>query len=325
MPHPFPRRFLLAGGAALATPALAQSPWPDRPIRLIVPFGPGGAVDTLSRNVASRFAEHANGQTLVVENRPGAGGTIAGAFTATQRPDGLTLMMADIGANCIGKLLYPALPYDPLAAFTPIIHLVNLPGALIAHPSVAEQTPAQIIAAARERPDRFTYSSAGNGNGSHLFMELFLKRAGVRMVHVPYRSGAEMVTALVRGDAQFGFPTVSSALAMVRDGRAKAVAISHPQGSPILPGVPGLAATLPGFDQSVWHGILAPAGMERGLALRINEVFAKIAAMPEVQEAVFRQQAGRVVGGTPEEFAAHIRREYETWEPVIREGNIRAD
>ena len=325
MPHPFPRRFLLAGGAALATPALAQSPWPDRPIRLIVPFGPGGAVDTLSRNVASRFAEHANGQTLVVENRPGAGGTIAGAFTATQRPDGLTLMMADIGANCIGKLLYPALPYDPLAAFTPIIHLVNLPGALIAHPSVAEQTPAQIIAAARERPDRFTYSSAGNGNGSHLFMELFLKRAGVRMVHVPYRSGAEMVTALVRGDAQFGFPTVSSALAMVRDGRAKAVAISHPQGSPILPGVPGLAATLPGFDQSVWHGILAPAGMERGLALRINEVFAKIAAMPEVQEALFRQQAGRVVGGTPEEFAAHIRREYETWEPVIREGNIRAD
>jgi tripartite-type tricarboxylate transporter receptor subunit TctC len=145
------------------------------------------------------------------------------------------------------------------------------------------------------------------------------------MVHVPYRSGAEMVTALVRGDAQFGFPTVSSALNMVRDGRARALAISHPEGTPVLPGVPGLAEVLPGFNQSVWHGILAPAGMEAGLVRRINEVFGRIAALPEVREAVFRQQAGQVVGGTPEEFAAHIRREFDTWAPVIRDGGIRAE
>jgi tripartite-type tricarboxylate transporter receptor subunit TctC len=156
-------------------------------------------------------------------------------------------------------------------------------------------------------------------------MELFLKRAGIRMVHVPYRSGAEMVTALVRGDAQFGFPTVSSGLNMVRDGRAKALAISHPEGTPLLPGVPGLADTLPGFNQSVWHGILAPAGTEPGLVLRINEVFGRIAALPEIKEAVFRQQAGSVVGGTPQQFAAHIQREYETWAPVIRDANIRAE
>ncbi|MCW8084618.1 Bug family tripartite tricarboxylate transporter substrate binding protein [Sabulicella glaciei] len=326
MQHNLSRRGLaLAGGALLAAPALAQSPWPDKPIRLIVPFGPGGAIDTLSRNVASRFAEHTNGQTLVVENRPGAGGTIAGAFAATQRPDGQVLMMADMGANAIGRLLYPGLPYDPLTAFTPIIHLVNLPGVLMAHPSVAERSVEEIVRAAKARPDGFTYSSAGTGNGSHLFMELFLKRAGIRMVHVPYRSGAEMVTALVRGDAQFGFPTVSSGLAMIRDGRARAVAVSEPAGSQLLPGTPGLAAALPGFDQSVWHGIVAPAGMDRSLVLRINDVFGRIAAMPEVQEAVFRQQAGRVVGGTPAEFAAHIRREYETWEPVIRDANIKAD
>jgi tripartite-type tricarboxylate transporter receptor subunit TctC len=203
--------------------------------------------------------------------------------------------------------------------------LANLPGALIAHPSVAERDAAAVIEAARGQPERFTYSSAGNGNGSHLFMELFLKRAGTRMVHVPYRSGAEMVTALVRGDAQFGFPTVSSALNMVRDGRARALAISHPEGTPVLPGVPGLAEVLPGFNQSVWHGILAPAGMEAGLVRRINEVFGRIAALPEVREAVFRQQAGQVVGGTPEEFAAHIRREFDTWAPVIRDGGIRAE
>lgn len=325
MPIAMSRRSLPWLGAGLAMPALAQPAWPDRPVRLIVPFAPGGAVDTLSRTIAARFADHANGQSLVVENRAGAGGTIAGAYTAAQRPDGATLMMADLGANAIGRLLYPALPYDPMAAFTPIIHLASLPGALIAHPGVAERDAAAVVAAARGQPDRFTYSSAGNGNGSHLFMELFLRRAGIRMVHVPYRSGAEMVTALVRGDAQFGFPTVSSALSMVRDGRARALAISHPEGTPLLPGVPGLAELLPGFNQSVWHGIVAPAGMEPGLVQRVNEVFGRIAALPEVREAVFRQQAGRVVGGSPAEFAAHIRREFETWGPVIREGAIRAD
>ena len=318
------RRSLLAA-AGLAAPALAQSPWPDRPIRLIVPFGPGGAIDTLSRTMASRFAEFANGQQLVVENRAGAGGTIGGAYAAQQRPDGATLMMADVGANAIGRMLYPSLAYDPLTAFTPIIHLVNLPGALIAHPEVPERTMADIVAAARAQPDRFTFSSAGNGNGSHLFMELFLRRAGVQMVHIPYRSGAEMVTALIRGDAQFGFPTVSSALNMIREGRARAVAVSTAEPTPILPGTPPVASLLPGFNVAVWHGILAPAGLERGMALRINEVFGRIAALPEVRERIFQGQAGTVVAGTPEDFANHIRREYETWAPIIREGNIRAD
>jgi len=321
------RRNLLAVplAAPLAAPALAQSPWPDKPIRLIVPFGPGGAIDTLSRTMASRFAEFANGQQLVVENRAGAGGTIAGAYAAQQRPDGTTLMMADVGANAIGRLLYSGLAYDPLTAFTPIIHLVNLPGALIAHPDVREQTMPEIIAAARARPDAFTFSSAGNGNGSHLFMELFLKRAGVRMVHIPYRSGAEMVTALIRGDAQFGFPTVSSALNMIREGRARAVGVSVPAGTPLLPGTPAVSTVLPDFNVAVWHGILAPAGLERGMALRINEVFGRIAALPEVRERIFQGQAGTVVGGTPEDFANHIRREYDTWAPIIREGNIRAE
>ena len=255
----------------------------------------------------------------------GAGGTIGGAYAAQQRPDGATLMMADVGANAIGRLLYPSLAYDPLTAFTPIIHLVNLPGALIAHPEVREQTMQEIIAAARAQPDRFTFSSAGNGNGSHLFMELFLKRAGIRMVHIPYRSGAEMVTALIRGDAQFGLPTVSSALNMIREGRARAVAVSTAEPTPILPGTPPVASVLPGFNVAVWHGIVAPAGLERGMALRINEVFGRIAALPEVRQRIFQGQAGTVVAGTPEDFADHIRREYETWLPIIREGNIRAD
>ena len=264
------RRLVFGAAGLLATPAIAQNPWPDRAIRLIVPFGAGGAIDTLSRTVAARFGEHANGQTLVVENRPGAGGTIAGAFAAQQRADGATLMMADIGANAIGRLLYGSLPYDPMTAFTPIIHLVNLPGVLMAHPSVPANTAAEVIALAAARPDGFTFSSAGNGNGSHLFMELFLKRAGLKMVHVPYRSGAEMVTALIRGDAQFGLPTVSSGLNMIREGRAKAIAISTPGGTPALPGIAALAETLPEFNAAVWHGIVAPAGLSAGMTTRIN-------------------------------------------------------
>lgn len=325
------RNGLLASLAALATPTIlpvvarGQGTWPDRPIRLVVPFGPGGAIDTLSRTVAARFAEVTGGQTLVVENRPGAGGTVAGLAVSRERPDGLTLMMADIGANAIGKELNPGLAYDPTTAFTPIIHLVNLPAVLMAHPSITVRDLNEVIAQARARPDGFTYSSAGNGNGSHLFMALFLREAGLRMVHVPYRSGAEMVTALVRGDAQFGFPTVSSGIGQIRAGNARALAIGTTGGTPLLPGVPAVSSVLPGFEVAVWHGIVAPAGMDPALVRRINEVFGRIAAMPEVQQRVFDGQAGTVVGGTPEDFAAHIRREVARWTPIIREGGIRSE
>ena len=316
---------LAATVASVPRPARAQPTWPDRPVRLIVPFGAGGAIDTLSRTVAQRFPEFANGQTLVVENRSGAGGAVGGAAAAREKPDGYTLMMSDVGANAIGKLLNPALSYDPVTAFTPIVHLVNLPGVVIAHPSVTVRDLADLIAQARARPGFFTYSSAGTGNGSHLFMALLLRQAGVDMVHVPYRSGAEMVTALVRGDAQFGFPTVSSALQMIRGGNARAIAVSTPEGTPALPGIPPVAQVLPGFNLAVWHGIMAPAGMDPALALRINTVFNGIAALPEVREAVFRSQAGIMVGGSPKDFADHVAREVARWAPLIQEGGFRVD
>ncbi len=322
------RRALLLGlASAPVLPGLlrAQVPWPDRPVRLIVPFGAGGAIDTLSRTVAQRFGDVTGGQTLVVENRAGAGGTIAGAAVTREKPDGYTLMMADVGANAIGKELNPSLSYDPPTDFTPIIHLVNLPAVLMAHPSVTAANAAEVIEQAKAKPDGFTYSSAGNGNGSHLFMALFLKQAGIRMVHVPYRSGAEMVTALIRGDAQFGFPTVSSGIGQIRQGNARALAIGNSAGTPLLPDVPPVSAVLPGFEVAVWHGIVAPPGMERPLVLRINEVFGRIAAMQEVKDAIFRSQAGTVVGGSPEDFAAHIQREVARWTPIIREGGIRSE
>ena len=328
--EPTRRRTLLLGGG-LALPAFwpaatrAQARWPDRPIRLVVPFGPGGAIDTLSRTVAQKFAEVTGGQTLVVENRAGAGGTIGGQAVTREKPDGLTLMMADVGANAIGKELIPTLGYDPPSGFTPIIHLVNLPAVLMAHPSVTAKDMQEVIAQAKARPDGFTYSSAGNGNGSHLFMALFLKEAGIKMVHVPYRSGAEMVTALIRGDAQFGFPTVSSGIGQIRQGNARAIGIGNSAGTPLLPHVPAVSTVLPGFEVAVWHGIVAPPGMEPALVTRINEVFGQIAAMPDVKQRIFETQAGTVVGGTPQDFNNHIQREVARWTPIIREGGIRLE
>jgi tripartite-type tricarboxylate transporter receptor subunit TctC len=182
-----------------------------------------------------------------------------------------------------------------------------------------------VIAAAKARPDGFTYSSAGNGNGSHLFMALFLKEAGIRMVHVPYRSGAEMVTALIRGDAQFGFPTVSSGIGQIRQGNARAMGIGNPEGTPLLPDVPPVSSVLPGFRVAVWHGIVAPAGMDPALVTRINEVFGRIAAMEDVKKRIFDTQAGTVVGGTPAQFASFIQGEIARWSPIIRDGGIRSE
>lgn len=316
---------LMAGLAA--TPVLAaENPaaWPSRPVRIVVPFGPGGAVDTLVRAFGQHFQEYANGQPLVVENRSGAGGMVAGSSVATQAPDGYTLIAADIGANAIGKELNSKATFDPMTAFTPIIQLASLNAVLIENPSVKEKTVAEIIAAAKKEPNLFTYSSAGVGNGSHLFMALLEREAGIRMVHVPYRSGAETVLAVVRNEAQFCFPTLSSALPMIKTGGVRPVALGSGP-SPLVPGVPLMRDILPGFDVGVWYGVAAPAGMDLALADRINGIFAKIGALPDVRKMVEDVQGGTVVCAPRQDFAAFIKREYDRWTPVIREGGIRTE
>jgi tripartite-type tricarboxylate transporter receptor subunit TctC len=318
------------GGLAaslLAAPAFAADPvaaWPDRPVRIVVPFGAGGAVDTLARAFGQRFSEFANGQPLVVENRSGAGGMVAGAYVATQPADGYTLMAADIGANALGKELNPRIGYDPMTAFTPLMHLVNLHAVMVANPTVPYKTVADIIAAAKKDPDGFVYSSAGVGNGSHLFMALLEREAGIKMVHVPYRSGTETVTAVMRGDAQFCFPSLASTAAMIRGNQVRAVALGAGP-SALLPNMPLMHDTIPGFDVAVWYGLAAPAGMEPALANKINATFAKVAALPDIKRMVEETQGGSLVGGSPQDFAAFLKREYERWTPVIRDGGIRLE
>ena len=315
----------LALAAGAPTLARAQASWPSSPVRLVVPFGAGGAVDTLSRAVANAFGPHSNGQPIVVENRSGAGGTIAGQFVAQARPDGHTLMVADLGANAIGRVLQPSLGYDPATAFTPIIHLVNLPIVIIVRAESPVRTLDDLIARARSRPDGIPYASPGVGHVTHLAPEMLARRAGVRLTAVHYRSGADVLRSVLAGETEFAFPSVSTAIPFIRDGNARAIAIGTPRPVPALPGVPAVSATFPGFEAMTWHGISGPAGMDAGLVQQINAAFRSIITSAEVRSFVETRQAAEVVAGTPAEFAALVAGDIAKWTPVIREGNIRAE
>ena len=254
--------------ASFATvPAFPQSvaQWPERPVRLLVPVGAGGAADTLSRNLSNGFAQFANGQPLIVENRPGAGGTIAAATVAREKPDGYTLFLAEVGPNAVSHTLGARLPYDPHTAFTPIIHAANLPAVVLIRPTLPYKTLAEFVAAAKQQPGKFTYASAGLGNWTHLFMAYLNSLAGIDQVNVPYRSGAEMMTALLRNEADTATITVSTALGQIKEGNVRALAGTSMRPMLQLPDTPPAGQTVRGFDVTVWHGIAGPAGMDAPL------------------------------------------------------------
>jgi tripartite-type tricarboxylate transporter receptor subunit TctC len=318
---------VLAILTAAAVPAFAQSPaqWPERPVRLLVPVGAGGAADTLSRNLSNGFQQFANGQPLIVENRPGAGGTIAAAAVAREKPDGHTLFLAEVGPNAVSHTLGAKLSYDPHTAFTPIIHLVDLPAVVLIRPTLPYTTLAQYVAAARQQPGKLNYASAGLGNWTHLFMAHLNKMAGIDVVNVVYRSGAEMLTALLRNEADTAIITVSTSLGQIREGKIRALAGASMRPMPQLPDVPPAGATVPGFDVSVWHGIAGPAGMQPQLVARINGVFNQILQVPAVRTAIIDLQAADIVGGTAQQFDAFIRSELKRWPEVVRAAGIKAE
>ncbi|HYZ33660.1 MAG TPA: tripartite tricarboxylate transporter substrate-binding protein [Crenalkalicoccus sp.] len=316
----------LAGLAALAAPAVrAATSWPDRPVRLIVPFGAGGAIDTLSRTVAQGFPAQARGQTLVVENRSGANGTVAGALVAQSKPDGLTLMMADLGPNVIGKELQPSVPYNPLTAFTPICHLVNLPPVLLVPAALPVRTPAELFEMARRRNGEMPYAHPGIGYVGHLAQELMLKEAGIRMTAVPYRSGAEVARSLLANETQSSIITVSTSLPFIREGKLRALAVTGAQKVPALPELPLLSDTLPGFRAAGWHGVVGPAGLPPEIVAAANAACNGVLATPEAREAITQRQWAEIVGGTPEQFGDFMQAESARWTPLIRALGLRAE
>jgi tripartite-type tricarboxylate transporter receptor subunit TctC len=308
--------------ALVAGSASAQSTaWPDRAVRLVVTVGAGGAADTLARNLANGFTGVANGQALVVENRPGAGGTIAASLVAREKPDGYTLFLAEVGPNAVSHTL-AKLNYDPHTAFSPIVHVANLPAVILVRSSLPYKTLDEFIAAAKQQPGKFNFASAGLGNWTHLYMAFLNSRAGIEQVNIVYKSGAEMLTALLRGDAVI---TVSTSLAQVREGKVRPLAGSAARPMRQLPDVPPAAATLPGYDVSVWHGIVGPAGMDPALVSRINAVFNQVLQVPQVRTAITEAQAADIIGGTPQQFDAFIKDELKRWPEVVRAAGIKPE
>jgi tripartite-type tricarboxylate transporter receptor subunit TctC len=317
------------GGAALVWPFQARaqsvSQWPERPVRLLVTVGAGGAADTLSRNLANGFSQFANGQPLIVENRPGAGGTIAAAAVAREKPDGYTLFLAEVGPNAVSHVLGAKPPYDPHTAFTPIIHAANLPAVVLIRPTLPYTTLAEFLATAKTQPRKFNYASAGIGNWTHLFMEYLNRQAGIEQVNVVYRSGSEMQTALLKDEADTAIITVSTALGQIRQGKMRPLAGISMRPMPQLPDTPPVGKTIPGFDVAVWHGIAGPAGMDPALTAHINGIFNKILRTPTVRTAISDQQAADIVGGSAQQFDDFIKSELKRWPEVVKAAGIKAE
>lgn len=316
----------LACAAALAvagfTSAQAQG-WPDRPIKLVISFAPGGVHDTLARVLQPRLSE-ALGQPIVIENRPGAGGNIAAEAVAKSAPDGYTFLVAS-EAIATNKYLYHGTAYDPYKDLAPVAKLADYPMALIANPSLPADNVKELVALARAKPGALSYGSAGVGASGHLAAELLNSAEGVQIVHVPYKGGAPALADLVAGRIQVMFLSVSLSAPQVKQGRIKALAVTGAKRSDKLPGVPTAAEQgFPGVQALLFSSLLAPAATPEPVIRRMNAEAVKALRAPDVEKRL--DELGAVPApSSPEEFAAILKRDGDTWGKLIREKNIRAD
>ena len=311
--------------ASSALPAAAQTPFPSRPIRLIVPHAPGGNSDTFGRILAQKLGERLN-QQVVVENRPGAGGTVGSALVSKSSPDGYTLVVADNGTHAIAPTLYGAkLPYDVFKDFTPITLAATFPTVIIMHPSVPAQNAKEFVALAKSQPGKLTYSSAGTGNGSHLTVELFRAAAGgLEMVHVPYRGGAPAVQALLAGEVQLSSVSVNTAMPHIQAGKVRALGIASAKRSPALPDVPTFVENGILFDGDSWLAIMGPPGIPADVAAKLNQEIAATLRQPETQERLAK--LGLEVVASPQAGLTDVlQRDVAKWGKAVKDSGAVAE
>lgn len=320
MPPDIRRRAVVAALGALVVPVRAQG----RALRIVVPFTPGGTSDILARALAPRLGA-ALGETVVVDNRPGAGGSIAGAEVARAEPDGRTLFMGHVGTLAVNPALYPRLAYDPLKSFVPVAWVARVPNVLVVPAASPLRTLREFIDGVRAQPGRHTYSSGGNGSAAHITMELLKLRAQLFMLHIPYRGTAPSVADLLAGQVDATFTGAPVVLPLVRAGRLRALAVSSAQRIPALPEVPTVAESgFAGFEADQWYGLVAPAGTPVATVQRLNAEVNKALALPEVAEQLAREGAVPVPA-TPQAFGELIRREIPRWAEVVKAGNVKPD
>jgi len=307
-------------GSGLAR-AQTGSRYPVRPIRLVVPFTPGGSSDILGRAIAQRLTESL-GQSVVIDNVPGAGGSLGADRVAKAAPDGYTLLMGHIGTLAVNPLIYPRLPYDPRKDFSPVAWVANVPNVLVVHPSVPARKLQELVAYLRSRPGQLNYGSGGNGSAAHLVTEYLKQQTGTFVVHVPYRGTAPAVNDLMAGQIQLLFTGAPPVMAAIRAGQLRALAVSSRKRLAALPEVPTVAESgYPGFEADQWYGVVAPAGTPADIVGRLNAQINQSLASPELQRRL--QAEGAVaMPSSPEAFGRLMAQELERWRPVVRAGNI---
>ncbi len=317
------------GPLAWQAPAQAADPYPNKPIRLVVPFPAGGTTDILARAVAAELSK-LQGWNVVVDNRPGAGGNIGTDMVAKAAPDGYTLLMGTVGTHGINQSLYGKLPFDPVKDFSPITEVASVPNVLVVNPAFAQQnrinSVTDLIAYARANPGKLNMAASGNGPSIHLAGELFKTQTRTVMVHFPYQGSGPALTDLAGGTMQLMFDNLPSSMALIKSGKLKALAVTSAKPSPALPGVPTVAeaARLPGFEASSWFGLLAPAGTPHEIVARVQQEVARALGTPAMREKMLAQGADPV-GNTPEQFAAFIRAELTKWAKVVKDSGAKVD
>jgi tripartite-type tricarboxylate transporter receptor subunit TctC len=316
---------LLVAAAMAASGAASAQPYPNRPVRLVVGFAPGGAADFVARALQEPLAR-VLGQPLVVENRPGAGSSIAAEHVAKSAPDGYTLLIASPSSILVNPILSPKAGFDPVRDLAPIAKVSTSPLVAAVHPGVGAGTLQELIALARKSPGKLNYSSSGNGSAPHLAAVLFARLAGIDIVHVPYKGGAPSVQAVLAGDTQLSFATPPSVLPLVQAGRLKALAVTSRQRSPLVPGVPGMVeAGLPEYEIAFWYGLFAPAGTPEEAIRRVAAAAAAAIGEPKVQETLAKEGTETSGSAAPAQFAAFIAQDAALWARLVKESGAKAD
>jgi tripartite-type tricarboxylate transporter receptor subunit TctC len=309
---------ILAAGSA----AMAQTPFPSKPVTLVVPFPPGGALDIVARALADEMRKHL-GQPVIVDNRAGAGGTLGSGIVARAAPDGYTILLGSVATHAIAPGLYPKLSYDALKDFAPITQVTSSPLLVASSAQLKATTLPELVATVRAQPGKLNYASTGNGTAVHLAGEMLKSTANLDVLHVPYKGGAEAITALMTGEAAFMVVNVELVLPQVRGGKARALAVTGSRRLAILPDVPTLReAGFAGAEVSTWFGLFAPAGTPKPIVDRLQR---DAATSLQTLKERFAAQGDEVVGSTPEEFAVWVRAEHGKWGKVIKDFGVKIE
>jgi len=314
----------LALALALGLPAAHAQTWPAKPVRLVVPFSPGGFADSSARAIADRLAARL-GQPVVVENRPGAGGNIGAELVAKSAPDGYTLQLAYDGTIVVNPHVYSRLGFDPVKDFAPVTKLGDAAVIVVAHPSLPANNLRELIALAKAKPGALSFGSSGTGGSAHLACEMLNQRAGIDLVHIPYKGGGQAITDVVGGQIPLVCTAIATAQQFIRAGKLKALGLTSAKRDPTLPEVPTfIESGLPGFVVTSWVGVLAPAHTPRAIVERLQTEIAAVLQLPEVR-ARYAVLGIDPVGNKPDEYAAQIKADLENWGPVVRKANVRID